>query len=236
MVEKLLKKKKLNGVTLTQQLYCSYRLLKWDIQLPRDLRVSGASFFQMTGMWPLKRDRATSSNSLLIPTSPAKAYSTQENLNKSQSEQSTSIQHLQINLLSILGLQPLHLTLCSSARESCMRTTSLLKRSSSWRRTTEVGEMSMPNFFRITSMSNNCGSLFWMSWATWLMYSSLLMCPPDSPEIRESIYQPLRRKHMEINKCFYFWKTGYITSRDELKDAKSYLSEVEGLSGESTSP
>lgn len=199
----------------------------------------------MTGMWPLKRDRATSSNSLLIPTSPAKAYRTQENLNKSQSEQSTNIQHLQVCLLSVLGLQPLRLTLCSSARESCMRTTSLLKRSSSWRRTTEVGEMSMPNFFRITSMSNNCGSLFWMSWATWLMYSSLLMCPPDSPEVWESIYQPLRRKHMEIkstaevlqnNKSFYFWKRGYITSRDELKDAKSYLSEVEGLSGESTSP
>lgn len=75
----------------------------------------------------------------------------------------------------------LPLTLCSSARERCMRTTSLLKRSSSWSSTTEVGEMSVPNFLRITSMSNNCGSLFWMSWATWLMYSSLLMLPPDSP-------------------------------------------------------
>lgn len=81
----------------------------------------------------------------------------------------------------ILVIYP-NLTLLNSAKDCCMRTTSLLKRSSSWSRTTEVGEMLVPNSFRITSMSNNSGSLFWMSWATWLMCSSLLMLPPDSSE------------------------------------------------------
>ena len=55
-------------------MYCSCRLLKWIIQLPRDLRVSGASFLQMAGICPLKRARATSSSSPLIPTSPARAW------------------------------------------------------------------------------------------------------------------------------------------------------------------
>ena len=77
-----------------------------------------------------------------------------------------------------------HLTLCNSAKDSCMRTTRLLKRSSSCSRTTEVGEMSVPNFLRITSMSNISGSLFWMSCATWLMCSSRLTLPPESPEAR----------------------------------------------------
>ena len=37
--------------------------------------MSGASFLQILGICPRKRDLATSSNSLLIPTSPAKACS-----------------------------------------------------------------------------------------------------------------------------------------------------------------
>lgn len=75
------------------------------------------------------------------------------------------------------------LTFCSSTRDCCMRITNLLKRSSSWSRTTDVGEMSASNFFWMTSRSNNLGSLLWMSWATWLMYASLVMPPPDSPVV-----------------------------------------------------
>lgn len=59
---------------LTQPLYCLYLCWKCMIQLPSDLRVSGASLRQMLGICPLKRERATSSNSLDMPTSPAKAF------------------------------------------------------------------------------------------------------------------------------------------------------------------
>lgn len=58
---------------LTQLVYWSYRALKKIIQFPRVLRVSGASRRQMPGICPLKRAWATSSSSLLIPTSPARA-------------------------------------------------------------------------------------------------------------------------------------------------------------------
>ena len=57
----------------TQELYCWKRLSKWSIQLPRDLSVSGARRRQIEGMIPLNKDLATSSSSLLMPTSPARA-------------------------------------------------------------------------------------------------------------------------------------------------------------------
>ena len=60
-------------VILTHAWYCLKRLSKCTIQLARDLRVSGARRRQMDGIIPLNSDRATSSNSLLIPTSPARA-------------------------------------------------------------------------------------------------------------------------------------------------------------------
>lgn len=59
---------------LTQLVYWSYRALKKIIQFPSVLRVSGASRRQIPGICPLKRAWATSSSSLLIPTSPAKAW------------------------------------------------------------------------------------------------------------------------------------------------------------------
>lgn len=62
------------GNFLTQDLYCSWRLLKCIIQFPKDLRVSGASFLHIAGICPLNKARATSSSSPLIPTSPARAW------------------------------------------------------------------------------------------------------------------------------------------------------------------
>lgn len=59
---------------LTQLVYWLYRALKKIIQFPSVLSVSGASRRQIPGICPLKRARATSSSSLLIPTSPAKAW------------------------------------------------------------------------------------------------------------------------------------------------------------------
>ena len=59
---------------LTHWLYWFKRLRKCSIQFPRDLRVAGASLRQMLGIWPLNSARATSSSSLLIPTSPARAW------------------------------------------------------------------------------------------------------------------------------------------------------------------
>lgn len=58
---------------LTHDVYWLNRRRKYSIQFPRDFSVSGASFLQILGICPRKRDLATSSNSLLIPTSPAKA-------------------------------------------------------------------------------------------------------------------------------------------------------------------
>ena len=64
----------MNGcVRHTQDLYCSFRLRKCDIQFPNDLSVAGANARQIEGSCPLYRERANSSNSLLIPTSPANA-------------------------------------------------------------------------------------------------------------------------------------------------------------------
>lgn len=60
--------------SLTQLVYWSCRALKKIIQFPSVLSVSGASRRQMPGICPLNRARATSSSSLLIPTSPAKAW------------------------------------------------------------------------------------------------------------------------------------------------------------------
>ena len=59
---------------LTHFVYCSCRCMKCSIQLPSDFSVAGASFRQLGGNCPLKRDLATSSSSLSMPTSPAKAY------------------------------------------------------------------------------------------------------------------------------------------------------------------
>ena len=59
---------------LTHLLYWLRRLRKCSIQLPSDLSVAGASLRQMLGIWPLNSARATSSSSLLIPTSPARAW------------------------------------------------------------------------------------------------------------------------------------------------------------------
>lgn len=69
-------KKELSGVRplLTQVLYWLYLSLKKIIQFPSVFSVSGASRLQMPGICPLKSARATSSSSLLIPTSPAKAW------------------------------------------------------------------------------------------------------------------------------------------------------------------
>ena len=58
---------------LTQNLYCSNLRAKCSIQFPSDFSVSGASRFHMPGICPLNRQRLTSSSSLLIPTSPARA-------------------------------------------------------------------------------------------------------------------------------------------------------------------
>lgn len=58
------------------------------------------------------------------------------------------------------------LTLCSSARERDMRTSSLLKRSSSCSNTTDVGEMLAPRCLRTRSKSKTLGILFSMSLAT----------------------------------------------------------------------
>lgn len=68
------------NLKLTQALYCLSLLSKWIIQLPRDLSVAGASLLQMAGIWPLNRARDTSSNSLLIPTSPARAWKIKANI------------------------------------------------------------------------------------------------------------------------------------------------------------
>lgn len=52
------------------------------------------------------------------------------------------------------------LTLNSSTTDCCMQRTSLLNRLSSWRRTTEVGERSVPNSSPTKLMSNNSGNCF----------------------------------------------------------------------------
>lgn len=61
------------------------------------------------------------------------------------------------------------LTLWSSLSDLAMRSSSLLKRSSSCSSTTDVGEMFGPRCFLTWSRSKALGSLFLMSLATWPM-------------------------------------------------------------------
>ena len=73
----------------THLLYCSSRPLKCKIQLPKFFSVSGANLLHPLGIWPLKRQRAMSSSSLDIPTSPARAYRVKFRISKMPKAQST---------------------------------------------------------------------------------------------------------------------------------------------------
>ena len=137
--------------------------------------MSGASRRQIAGICPLKRARATSSSSLLIPTSPAKAWNEGERLSASPG---------QVKPGRCRPVAVFLLTRCSSANDFAILTISLLKRSSSCKSTTVVGEMSSPKPFRIWSRSNTCGILFAISLATFAIYSSRLIPVPVSPETK----------------------------------------------------
>lgn len=109
----------------------------------------------------MNRDLATSSSSLLMPTSPARAC-----VGMGSSRRGWASPVAWGACRPAARPPGEQLTLCSSARERDMRTSSLLKRSSSCSSTTDVGLMLAPRCLRTRSKSKTLGILFSMSLAT----------------------------------------------------------------------
>ncbi len=183
--------------SLTHALYCWFLFRKCDIQFPRDLSVAGASARHIEGICPLYRALDTSSSSLLMPTSPARACTTVirvvyiitmyvlqctgihlvgNRIIEASFSQTLSI----IIWLILLTLQAIQLTLCRLLSDVSILLISLLNLSNSCSNTTLVGLMFSSNFLLTTSSLNSSGSLACISEAMPLINSSLLIPDPMS--------------------------------------------------------